>query len=592
MNFNSLLELTDKSNNEFYPTPEPIVSKMLNDVDLYNFNTILEPSAGKGDILREIAKYELKYQYGFDVDCIEKDENLRQILKYNFSEERRVKVCKEIRTIEDKRTYDWNTKKRTELTKTEKQRLEFLENEKSTFFESGIHIVYDDFLKFSSYKQYDLIIMNPPFSNGDLHLLKALDIQKRGGSIICLLNAETIRNPYTERRKQLVSLLKKYSAQIEYIENAFSEAERETDVEIALIKVFIPAATDESDIYNRFKSAEHLEDDFSEATELEVSDYIKAAINLYNVEAKSGIELIRQYRAMIPYMSTAFSDDEYDKKPILRLTDSNERGYDSVSVNQYLKRVRLKYWQALLSNPKYIGRLTSKLQKEYQSMINKLSDYEFNEFNIYSLSAEMNAKIKHGVEEEIIAMFDRLTEAHTWYPEMQKNRHYYNGWKTNKAHKIDKKVIIPCYGVYSSYDGKPQVYEASEVLSDIERVLNYFDGNMTADVDLWNTVKNSFEQGITKNVPLKFFNATFYKKGTIHLTFNCQNLIERFNIYAGMRKKWLPPSYGKKVYTDLSEEEKEVVNSFQGEEAYNEVMNNVDYFLAPVTKNNVLMIEG
>ena len=36
MNFNSLLELTDKSNNEFYPTPEPIVSKMLNDVDLYN----------------------------------------------------------------------------------------------------------------------------------------------------------------------------------------------------------------------------------------------------------------------------------------------------------------------------------------------------------------------------------------------------------------------------------------------------------------------------------------------------------------------------------------------------------------------------
>lgn len=30
MNFNSLLELTDKSNNEFYPTPKPIVSKMLN----------------------------------------------------------------------------------------------------------------------------------------------------------------------------------------------------------------------------------------------------------------------------------------------------------------------------------------------------------------------------------------------------------------------------------------------------------------------------------------------------------------------------------------------------------------------------------
>ena len=85
---------------------------------------------------------------------------------------------------------------------------------------------------------------------------------------------------------------------------------------------------------------------------------------------------------------------------------------------------------------------------------------------------------------------------------------------------------------------------------------------------------------------------TTKKRTELTETDNCQNLIERFNIYAGMRKKWLPPSYGKKVYTDLSEEEKEVVNSFQGEEAYNEVMNNADYFLAPVTKSNVLMIEG
>ena len=35
--------------------------------------------------------------------------------------------------------------------------------------------------------------MNPPFSNGDKHLLKALKMQEKGGAIICLLNAETIR---------------------------------------------------------------------------------------------------------------------------------------------------------------------------------------------------------------------------------------------------------------------------------------------------------------------------------------------------------------------------------------------------------------
>lgn len=35
------------------------------------------------------------------------------------------------------------------------------------------HVVHDDFLTFHTYKQYDLIVMNPPFSEGDKHLLKS-----------------------------------------------------------------------------------------------------------------------------------------------------------------------------------------------------------------------------------------------------------------------------------------------------------------------------------------------------------------------------------------------------------------------------------
>lgn len=593
MNIDPVLRFTDSTNNEFYPTPEPLVKKMLSGIELYNFKTILEPSAGKGDILREIARYGGTYRRScdFDIDCIEKDESLRQILKYNFSKERERDISIKIRDLEKSRVFNREKREYEPLSPSNKMLLAELKSEKETFFKSGIHVVFDDFLFFTPFKQYDLIIMNPPFSNGDSHLLKALDIQKRGGSVICLLNAETIRNPYTERRKQLVALLEKYQAQIEYIENAFSDAERKTDVEVALIKVYIPEKTDESDIYRRFQEAEHLENTFSEVTDLEVTDYIKAAINLYTVEVKAGLELIRQYRAMIPYMSASFTGDDFDKRPILRLTDSNDRGYDSVTVNQYLKRVRLKYWTALLSNPKFTGKLTSKLQTEYRSMVDKLADYEFNEFNIYSLSTEINAKIKQGIEGEIEAMFDRLTEAHTWYPETQKNRHYFDGWKTNKAHKIDKKVIVPCYGVYSSYDGRPEVYNATTTLSDIERILNFFDGNMTADVNLWETVKSNFEQGITKNISLKFFKATFYKKGTIHLVFTCPKLIERFNIYAGMRKKWLPPSYGKKVYSDLSDDEKKVVDSFQGEDSYNEVLKNANFYLSPVTGINMLLLE-
>ena len=49
-------------------------------------------------------------------------------------------------------------------------------------------------------------------------------------------------------------------------------------------------------------------------------------------------------------------------------------------------------------------------------------------------------------------------------------------------------------------------------------------------------------------------------------------IIDRLNIFAGQRKNWLPPSYGKKHYADMTQEEKIVIDEFQGEKAYESVM--------------------
>lgn len=592
---NNVLQMVEnKESSEFYPTPEKLVEKMLDGIEWDYVKTILEPSAGKGDILRMIAKKEGRSYhrtYEFDVDCIEIDPNLRQILKYNFSDERKKSIFKRQKEIEDSRVYDRSKGKYNDLPGEKQYEYNMLEAEAKTFFDKGIHIVHDDFLSYIPYKQYDLIIMNPPFSNGDIHLLKALDIQKKGGSIICLLNAETIRNPFTETRRELLRLLDKYGAIIEYIEDAFVSGERRTGVEVALIKVVIERVQEESEIYNRFKKAAAMEDIYEDVTDLEVTDYIKAIVNQYNVEVQAGLELIRQYRALKPYMLTSFDDSKYNGT-ILKLTDTNERSYNDISINDYLRKVRLKYWEALLSNKKFVGKLTSKLQNEYRERVNRMADYDFSEFNINQLTLEMNAQIKQGIEDEIIAMFDRLTEEHSWHPEMKKNKHYYDGWATNIAYKIGKKVIIPCYGLFSEWDGKPRIYEARSVLEDIERVLNFLDGDMTRGIDLWENLDIAFKRGETKNIELKFFKATFYKKGTIHLTFTCPDLIERFNIYAAQNRGWLPPSYGKKRYKDMTETEKTVINSFQGEAAYENVMQRASYFLAPVTKQNMLMLES
>jgi len=44
------------NNPDFYPTPKHLIDKMLLGIDLRKFNSILEPSAGKGDIVDAITE--------------------------------------------------------------------------------------------------------------------------------------------------------------------------------------------------------------------------------------------------------------------------------------------------------------------------------------------------------------------------------------------------------------------------------------------------------------------------------------------------------------------------------------------------------
>lgn len=596
----------DRQTSEFYPTPEKLVQRMLGKVKWDLVQTILEPSAGKGDIVRGIATAPMRdyHKDRLDVDCIELDPNLRAILKYSFSEEAKREIFdKKSALIKTSASYEkkqWDTGKYTyydEATRTDKPfpereqiQLEQYDRQLSGFIKNGIHVVHDDFLTYMPYKHYDLIVMNPPFSCGARHLLRAIEMQQSGGQIICLLNAETLRNPYTAERKRLAALLEQYDAEIEYIEDAFTDAERRAVVDTVLINIQIPFSADEGrSLFDQIARAkQYAEPDPEERMEIEVTDMIQMIVNRYRTEIEAGLELIRIYRRMLPHLNRDLKEKGY---PIIYLTNSDHR---EITVNEYVKSVRLKYWSALLENKKFVGKLTSKLQTKYRERVQSYSDYDFSEFNIYALLAEMNAEIKTGIEDEIGSMYDRLTAEHTYYPECSKNRHLYDGWKTNLAWKIGKKCILPCYGVYDQWDYKPRKYEAYNVLSDIERILNFFDGNLTADVDLSNTIEQSFSLGITKNVKCKFFDATFYKKGTVHIVFTCPELIDRFNIYAAQKRGWLPPSYGKKQYADMSAEEQAVVDSFQGAAAYAKVLQNPGYYLAaPVKSQNLLgMGEG
>lgn len=535
-------------NKEFYPTPESIINKMLCDVDFRVIHSILEPSAGKGNIIEAIKNKEKFYsstynKVNYDIDCIEADQNLQHILKgKNF------------------------------------------------------RVVYNDFLTYDTMKEYDLVIMNPPFSNGCKHLLKALEMQYRnGGAVVCLLNAETLKNPCTNDRQDLQRKLTEYNAKIEFIQDAFLDSERKTAVEIALVKVQLPEVQRESFILDGLrKTQKQKEFQAEESAQLIDSDFFKAIVNQYQLEVEAGIKLIKEYYAMQPFILSQFGKDEKTGETIQKggCILSMSCSKNGLSVNEYIKAVRRKYWSALFENKKFIGQLTNNLQRDFYNKVEELSNYDFSLYNIYQLKIDMQKKVVKGIEDTIIELFDELSNKYSYWDETSKNIHYYNGWKTNQAWIINKKVIIPLNGFYDlGYSWgrfRPTQFDTVRKLQDIEKCFNYLDGGLTEAVDLEESLKFAEEYGETKDIQLKYFTVTFYKKGTCHITFNNDELLKKFNIFGSQHKGWLPPSYGKKTYKDMTAEEKAVVNEFEGEKEYSKVIANKEYYLFDGNNLNLL----
>lgn len=454
---------------EYYPTPKELGNYLVNDIDFEKFTSkymnILEPSAGDGNLLEcliEMHKkfwnekvyfkpYEdyverktLKKPNKFNIDCIEIDSDLKNVLKGK-----------------------------------------------------KFKVVNDNFLTFKTFKQYDLILMNPPFSNGDLHLLKAIDIVQDVGSIRCILNAETLRNPYTNTRKLLLQKLEDLNAKVEYMTSAFSNAERSTDVEIAIIRIDVHKEYECDLLKNleRDKSLEMLRETiFEEDSEnqiVEREDTVTQLINRYDDEVRMSVKVINEVNAIKPLLTTGFNECD---SPILTLhingIDRNsveDYEYDDKNlINQVIKVVRKKYWYALFESDELSKLMTDGLKRQYQFQLDSMSEYDFNKHNILQLKLDLVNNLQVNLKQAIVSCFDEFTKYHM--DEYSSNIHYFNGWKTNKSWYINKRVIIPKSGLVG-YKGNWDVYYSlKDELSTLEKVFNYLDNDYVGILDSSNNI--------------------------------------------------------------------------------------------------------
>ena len=164
----------------FFPTPKNLIEEMIKLGDINSSHEVLEPSAGKGDMVDVLKANGIN-----NIDCIEIAHSLKEILKLK-----------------------------------------------------GCNLVGSDFLKFND-KKYDRIIMNPPFENlQDIdHIRHAYNTLKDGGILVSVMCAGIMpnrRKKAEEFREWIDSLGAVY---YKNDEGAFKSAFNSTGVSSYMIKI-------------------------------------------------------------------------------------------------------------------------------------------------------------------------------------------------------------------------------------------------------------------------------------------------------------------------------------------------------------------
>lgn len=499
-------------NADFFPTPTDIMERMTAGINL-DGKTILEPSAGKGNIVDFCAGS------GAAAIACELDTDLQKILQTK---------CK---------------------------------------------IIAPDFLTVTSdqISHIDAIIMNPPFSRGAEHLLHAYSIAPKGCKIVCLLNASTLANDYTNARKELKNIIESYG-QSENLGDCFSQAERKTGVEVVMVTINKPGQSYQSE-FEGFFMGEEIEEEtgsglmpYNVVRDL-VNRYV-AAVKLYDEQLSTGAKMNSLLNGFYGE-GLSFSCTE-NGMPKLR--------------NEFKKDMQKAGWKFVFAKMNMQKYATRGLKEDINKFVEQQTEIPFTMRNIYHMLQVVVGTQGQRMDKALLEVFDKLTEHH------HDNRLNIEGWKTNSHYLVNKKFILPhvCYQDQRWYKGESQMKMEyrTELIEDFIKALCYLTGEdfnkygslyewcrsrwkvVTAkDVfyfsdygSLYNSVaakrKELYEQGIENEIidcepvygewfDFGFFRCKGFKKGSMHFEFKSDELHGKFNQHIA-RLKGYPLFEGKK----------------------------------------------
>lgn len=492
-------------NADFYPTPRHVAEKMLEPFDSKRLQTakILEPSAGKGDIAEAIAgrmAYDMAFSrvehFRSSIHCVELEPELR-----------------------------------------------------ATLSGMGYRIVGDDFLKFDpDGERYDLIVMNPPFSTADKHLLHAWDIL-RGGDIACLLPAAMLNNQHTSSRRLLATIIEE-NGSVENLGPCFEGAERKTRVDVVLVRLHKDkrAPRFDFDASSFAHESEQEFDNLGSDTELATRDIVGNLIADYDAARKAfadvctGIAKLGLYTRRLLRDGGQYNPFSAAESAMKKLFEAKDGEAIEAAYADYTTAMKKEAWGRVFDATKMNDLVSKGVREDFQALQEQQQGMAFDKRNVALLLDMLFASRENIMEKCIEEAFDLLTKYH------KENRVYVEGWKTNDAWKVNQKFILPrIIDIDQRWPTSAQLdWRRANELDDIDRAVAFLDGRKLSDVlhTLRDTITEMLRnQRWGEKLQSTYFELKCYKKGTVHFRFLDKSLWERFNMIAAAGKNWLPDDY-------------------------------------------------
>lgn len=425
--------------------------------------------------------------------------------------------------------------------------------------ELGATVVGYDFLAHKSLAIYSHILMNPPFAVGVAHVLHAWN-GLYCGEIVAIVNAESIRNPYTLERQQLVNVIEQFGS-VEFIDSAFKgdDVYREADVEIALIHLEKIASGD--DILIGFidglemEGAEAAQASYRAPQELMLpTGFVEGCVRDFDIAVRAAREsakasaLASHFASRIGLTMAALNAKEADAEEVSKSPPS------TLSVRHGFTQAYLTLkdaaWANVIRSTHVLSRLSNAARKRVESEFENIKALEFSVPNVYGFLCglvEQSSEIQMGM---VCDVFDHITRYGT------DNTLYYLGWKSNDKHRTtgmrvkSTRFILP--GESAESWRSSASWELKQMLGDFDRVFAMLDGKPMQDGKKAEegTLAHLFGSETTYRVLLDgermasdYFDVRYYKgRGTIHFYTTRPDLIERLNRTVGRYRNWLPPS--------------------------------------------------